>query len=372
MASKRDYYEVLGVPRDAEASAIKSAYRKLAIQYHPDRNQGDAAAEEKFKEAAEAYAVLSDSEKRARYDRFGHQAAGGGFGGFDPSVFGDFSDILGDIFGFGGFGGGFGRRTRTRGIPGADLRYDLSLTFEEAAFGREVEIRVPRRETCDRCTGTGSRDGRLTTCATCGGQGRVRFSQGFFSVAQTCPQCRGEGQTVADPCPDCRGDGRQEQERTLKVTIPAGVDNGIRMRLRGEGEHGRRGGPPGDLDVVIRVDRHPRFERDGFDVHEALKLSYPQLVLGTTVEIETLHQTEKLRVPPGTTPGHEFRLRGKGVPRLNSERRGDHVVHAALEVPKLKDLDGERIEILQQLAELEGTEVHEHSGVIDKVKSLFS
>ena len=371
MASKRDYYEVLGVPRDADASAIKSAYRKLAVQHHPDRNQSDPAAEEKFKEAAEAYAVLSDSEKRARYDRFGHQAAAaGGFGGFDPSIFGDFSDILGDLFGFGGFGGR--GRARTRGVPGADLRYDLSLSFEQAAFGHEVEIRIPRLETCERCSGTGSRDGQLKTCATCGGQGRVRFSQGFFSVAQTCPQCRGEGQTVADPCPDCRGDGRQERDRNLQVTIPAGVDNGIRMRLRGEGEHGRRGGPPGDLDVVIRVDPHERFERDGFDVHEVRELGYPQLVLGTTVEVETLHGTEKLKVPPGTEPGHEFRLRGQGVPRLSSDRRGDHVVHAALKVPKLKDLDDERIELLQQLAELEGTEVHEHGGVIDKVKSLFT
>ena len=309
MASKRDYYEVLGVPRDADASAIKSAYRKLAVRHHPDRNQSDPAAEEKFKEAAEAYAVLSDSEKRARYDRFGHQAAAaGGFGGFDPSIFGDFSDILGDLFGFGGFGGR--GRARTRGVPGADLRYDLSLSFEQAAFGHEVEIRIPRLETCERCSGTGSRDGQLKTCATCGGQGRVRFSQGFFSVAQTCPQCRGEGQMVADPCRDCRGDGRQ--------------------------------------------------------------LGYPQLVLGTTVEVETLHGKEKLRVPPGTTPGHEFRLRGQGIPRLNSDRRGDHVVHAALKVPKLKDLDDERIELLQQLAELEGTEVHEHGGVLDKVKSLFS
>lgn len=368
MATKRDYYEVLGVPRDATQSAIKSAYRKLAIQYHPDRNQGNADAEEKFKEAAEAYSALSDPNKRTQYDRFGHRMEGG-FGGFDPSVFGDFSDILGDLFGFGGFGG---RRRGARGIPGADLRYNLSLSFEEAAFGREVEIRIPRRETCDTCSGTGSRDDSLDTCATCSGQGQVRISQGFFAVAQTCPNCRGEGRVVTDPCPDCRSDGRQETERNLKVTIPAGVDNGIRMRLRGEGEHGRRGGPPGDLDIVIRVDPHERFERDGFDVHEVFHLTYPQLVLGTTLEVETLHGRQRLQVPPGTTPGHEFRLRGQGVPRLSSNGRGDHVVHTALAVPKLKDLDEERIELLHQLAELDASEVHEHHGVIDKVKSFFS
>ncbi len=365
MAQKRDYYEVLGVARDAPASDIKSAYRKLAIKYHPDRNQGNPQAERNFKEAAEAYAVLSDREKRARYDRFGH-AEGVGGGGFDPSVFGDFADILGDFFGFGG------RQTRSRGEPGADLRYDLSLTFEEAAFGREVEIRVPRREACETCDGSGSRDGELKTCATCGGQGRVLIRQSIFNVAQTCPNCRGQGQVIQDPCPDCRGDGRQEHEHELKVTIPAGVDDGIRLRLRGEGEHGRRGGPPGDLDVAIRVQPHERFEREGFDVHELVELSYPQLVLGTSTEVETLHGHEKLRVPPGTPPGHEFRLRGQGVPRLNSAGRGDHVVHVALKVPRLKDLDESHVGLLRQLAELVGDEVSEHHGVMDKVKSLFS
>jgi len=366
MPTKRDYYEVLGVPREASNQEIKSAYRKLAVQFHPDRNQGNPEAEEKFKEAAEAYAVLSDADKRARYDRFGHEAAAGGFGGFDPSIFGDFSDILGDLFGFGG-----GRR-RTTGIPGADLRYDLRIRFEQAAFGDNLKIRVPRLESCGKCSGTGSRDGSLRTCSTCGGQGRVRYSQGFFSVAQTCPQCGGQGQMVTDPCRTCRGEGRVEKERELEVRIPAGVDTGLRLRLRGEGEHGLRGGPPGDLDVVIHVEPHERFQRDGPDVYERLELSYAQLVLGTQIEVKTLHGTESLRIPSGATPGHEFRLRSQGIERLRGSGRGDHVVHVALKVPKVKNLSEEEIELLRRLAELEGSEVADTHGVLGKVKNLFA
>jgi molecular chaperone DnaJ len=368
--SKRDYYEVLGVERSASDPEIKKAYRKLAVTYHPDKNPGDTEAETLFKEAAEAYAVLSDPEKRARYDRFGHQAAGG-FGGFDPSTFGDFGDILGDLFGF-GFGGG---RRRSQGIPGADLRYDLSISFEAAAFGREVEIRFSRLEGCETCDGSGSKDGKRTTCSTCQGQGQVRLTQGFFSVARTCPTCGGEGQQIQDPCKDCRGDGRRPKERTMKVNIPAGVDSGMRLRLRGEGEHGRRGGLPGDLDVLIRIEPHERFERDGADVHERVSISYPQLVLGTQIEIETLHGKESLKVPAGTQPGHEMRLRNKGIRHLNSERRGDHIAHIALKVPKPKDLGDEELALLHRLAELEGSEVH-HTGVLEgvmeKVRDLFS
>lgn len=365
MATKRDYYEVLGVERNAAAAEIKTAYRKLAVKFHPDRNPGDSEAEEKFKESAEAYAVLSDPEKRARYDRFGHQAEQPGFSGFDPSIFGDFSDILGDFFGFGG-----GRRRTSRGIPGADLRYDLNLTFEEAAFGREVEIRVPRLETCVTCSGSGSRTGSLSTCTTCAGQGRVRYTQGFFSVARPCPDCGGEGNVVTDPCGKCNGDGRVEQERDLQVTIPPGVDTGIRLRLRGEGEHGRRGGPSGDLDVLIQVEPHERFERHGTDVHEQIELSYSQLVLGTSIKVETLHDEETVRVPSGTSPGHEFRLRNKGIVDLNSHHRGDHIVHVALRVPKPKDLEEDHLELLRKLAKLEGDEVAE-GGVLGRVKNLF-
>lgn len=365
--SKRDYYEVLSVERTATAQEIKSSYRKLAVKYHPDRNPDDEAAETKFKEAAEAYAVLSDEEKRARYDRFGHQgaAAGAGFSGFDPSVFGDFSDILGDLFGFGG-----GRRGG-RGTPGADLRYDLDLSFEEAAFGRDMEIRFPRLESCDECDGTGSRSRKPETCNTCRGAGQVRYTQGFFSVGRPCPQCQGAGRLVTDPCKACGGEGRREQQRTVEVSIPAGVDDGMRLRVRGKGEHGRDGGPPGDLHVVINVTQHERFVRDGADVHEAVSVAYSQLVLGAQLEVETVHGKENLRVGAGTEPGHEFRLRGKGVARLDGRGHGDHVVHVKLIVPRKKDLDDEHLETLEHLAKLEGKPVSGDRGVIGKVKNLF-
>ncbi|MEM8962346.1 MAG: molecular chaperone DnaJ [Acidobacteriota bacterium] len=367
--SKADYYEVLGVAREASAQEIKSAYRKKAVKFHPDRNPGDNEAEEKFKLAAEAYSVLSDQEKRARYDRFGHAGLGGsgGAGGFDPSTFGDFSDILGDLFGF-GVGG---RSRRGGGVPGADLRYDLELSFEEAAFGHEVNIRVPRREHCETCNGTGSSDGRLSQCSVCNGTGQVRYSQGFLSVARTCPTCGGTGQVVTTPCEACDGDGRIEQERDLDITVPAGVDNGLRLRLRGEGDHGRRGGPPGDLEVALRVKPHERWQRDGADVHEELHLSYPQLVLGTTVPIETLHGEDKLRIPPGTQPGKTFALRGKGVQHLNVSALGDHIIHVALHVPHPDKLDTEQLELLRRQAELGGNEVHESKGVIGRISDLF-
>ena len=370
MSQKRDYYEVLEVERNASDSEIKSAYRKLAVKYHPDRNADNPEAEDKFKEASEAYSVLSDAEKRARYDRFGHQDGAQGFSGFDPSAFGDFSDILGDLF---GFGGGGGRRRGSQGVPGADLRYDLEITFEEAAFGVAKRIQFPRLESCDDCSGSGSADGNLKTCNMCGGSGRVRFSQGFFSVARTCPECQGEGRQVTDPCKSCRGHGRVPQEKELEVSIPAGVDNGMRLRLRGEGERGKRGGPSGDLDVVIHVLDHERFQRDGADVHEMLYLTYAQMVLGTEKEIDTLHGKEKVKVAAGTQPGHETRLRGKGIPQLGAERRGDHIVHLMLKVPKPKELDSDRLALLHKLAELEGSEVHhEAKGVFEKVKNLFA
>ncbi|MEM1204503.1 MAG: molecular chaperone DnaJ [Acidobacteriota bacterium] len=366
MTTKRDYYEVLGVSRDASAADVKSAYRKLAVKYHPDRNQGDAEAEEKFKEAAEAYSVLSDDDKRARYDRFGHQGAAGGFSGFDPSTFGDFSDILGDLFGF-----GRSRRGPRGGIPGADLRYEARITFEEAAFGTSTELTYERSEGCEACNSTGAIDGKLVTCSTCGGLGQVRMSQGLFTVARTCPTCNGLGRIAANPCKVCRGEGLLPSRRELEVKIPAGIDDGMRMRLRGEGDHGRRGGPPGDLEVLIRVAPHERFERDGADVHEILDLGYPQLVLGTEVKIETVHGKEEVRISSGTQPGHEIRLRGKGVQRLDADRMGDHVAHVRLRVPKPKDLEEPQLDLLRQLADLEGQHVSQ-GGVIDKVKKIFN
>jgi molecular chaperone DnaJ len=367
--AKRDYYEVLSISRSASQQEIKSAYRKIAVRDHPDKNPGDKEAEERFKEAAEAYAVLSDADKRARYDRFGHQGvAGAGAGGFDPTIFADFSDILGDIFGFGGRRGG-GGSGMTRG---ADLRYDLTLTFEEAAFGAETVLRIPRLEGCPRCSGTGSAKGSPpAVCSACGGRGQVRFTQGFFTVARTCPQCQGEGRVISDPCDECRGEGRVERERSITVKIPAGVDTGARLRLSGEGEHGRRGGPAGDLYVVLQVRPHKHFRRDGTTVLSRLSISYPQAVLGTTVEVETLHGKAPLDIPSGTPYGRDFRLRGQGIDRLDSSGRGDHVVTVEVAVPNPRDLSDEETQLLRRLAELGGQPVKEERKVLDRVKNLF-
>lgn len=371
--AKRDYYEVLGVVKTASQQEIKSAYRKIAVRDHPDKNPGDKEAEERFKEAAEAYAVLSDADKRSRFDRFGHQGvAGTGAGGFDPTIFADFSDILGDIFGFGGGfggrrGGGSGGMTR-----GADLRYDLTLTFEEAAFGTETTLRIPRLETCPKCSGSGSADGAPpAVCNACGGRGQVRFTQGFFTVARTCPQCQGEGRVISDPCKECRGEGRVERERSITVKIPAGVDTGARLRLSGEGEHGRRGGPAGDLYVVLQVRPHKHFRRDGSTVLSRQPISYAQAVLGTTVEIETLHGKMPLDVPPGTAHGRDFRLRGQGIDRIDGSGRGDHVVTVEVAVPHPRDLSPEETQLLRRLAELGGQPVKEERTVLDRVKDLF-
>jgi molecular chaperone DnaJ len=367
--AKRDYYEVLAVERTAEAQEIKSAYRKLAVRYHPDRNPGDKEAEDRFKEAAEAYEVLSDPEKRARYDRFGHQGvAGVGGGGFDPSVFADFSDILGDLFGF----GGGGRRAGGGMMRGSDLRYDLTLGFEEAAFGVETKLRIPRLETCRRCSGQGGADGSPpATCSMCGGRGQVRYNQGFFSVARTCPQCRGEGRVITKPCPECGGEGRVEVERSISVKIPAGVDTGARLRLSGEGEHGRLGGPPGDLYVVLSVRPHKLFRREGATVYSRLAISYPQAVLGTTLEVETLRGKAPVDIPAGTANGREFRLRGQGIDRLDGSGRGDQVVAVEIEVPAPRALSDEEVQLLRRLAELRGQPVKEDKTVLDRVKNLF-
>lgn len=367
--AKRDYYEVLGVGKSVSQQEIKSAYRKIAVRDHPDKNPGDKEAEERFKEAAEAYAVLSDTDKRARYDRFGHQGvSGAGAGGFDPTIFADFSDILGDLFGF----GGAGRRGPSGMTRGADLRYDLTLTFEEAAFGTETTLRIPRLESCPKCSGSGSANGAPpVVCQACGGRGQVRFTQGFFTVARTCPQCQGEGRVISDPCTECRGEGRVEEERSITVKIPAGVDTGARLRLAGEGEHGRRGGPPGDLYVVLQVRPHKQFRRDGSTVLSRATISYPQAVLGSSIEVDTLHGKSTLDIPAGTQHGRDFRLRGQGIPRLDGAGKGDHVVSIEVEVPQPRDLSPEELQILRRLAELGGHPVKEEKGVIERVKNLF-
>lgn len=367
----RDYYEVLGLERSATLQEIKSAYRKLAVRHHPDRNPGDSAAEEKFKEAAEAYAVLSDADKRQRYDRFGHQATPTG-GGFDPTIFADFSDILGDVFGFGDiFGSRAGGRRRR---AGADLRYDLRISFEEAAFGVEPKLRIPRLERCDTCGGSGAAPGSgPTACRMCGGRGQVQYSQGFFSVARTCPDCRGAGSVIRDPCGDCRGEGRSERQRSIQVRVPAGVDTGSRLRLPGEGEHGRHGGPPGDLYVVIGVEPDERFSRRGADVLSSVTIGFPQAVFGCTVEVETVHGASELEVPPATAHGSTFVLRSEGIPRIDGRGRGDHIVEVLLNVPAPRDLSESELEHVRALAELSDDDatIREERGLFNRVKDLF-
>ena len=351
--SRRDYYEVLGVPRDASDQQIKSAYRKLALKYHPDRNPGDKAAEEQFKEAAEAYAILADAEKRQLYDRFGHAGVSGaasGAGGFDPTIFADFSDIfagLGDVFGFGDIFGG--RRRRGGPQRGADLRYDLEITFDESARGAETTIQIPREETCETCSGSGASPGTTAeTCAQCRGTGQLRYQQGFLTVARPCGNCRGTGKTIAKPCATCRGAGRVGRERKLTVKIPPGIATGQRLRLYGEGEHGSAGGPPGDLYVVVHVQEHSFFQREDDDLYCELPISFPTLALGGTVRVPTLDGREELDVPSGTQPGTRFKLRGKGMPNVSGRGHGDLYVIARVSVPK--KLTKEQKGLLEELS----------------------
>jgi molecular chaperone DnaJ len=381
---KRDFYEVLGVSRGATPEEIKKAYRRVAMQWHPDRNPEKLEAEEKFKEAAEAYSVLSDPQKRAQYDRYGHAGVRmpAGFGGFDPSTFSEFNDILGDFFGvgdiFGGSGGG-GRR-RSRAQRGADLRYDLRLTFEEAAFGAKTRLKIPRTETCPTCSGSGAKPGtQPTACKTCQGRGAVRHQQGFLTISRTCPACSGVGQVNPDPCKNCHGQGLIQVEKTLSVTIPAGVDSESRLRIPGEGEAGARGGPSGDLYVFVHVEDHPFFERNGSDLLCRVPISFAQAALGAQIEVSTLDGKETLDIPEGTQTGTRFRLRGKGIPRLEGHGRGD--LHVFVRVVTPNRINKEQRRLLEELAGLEppqdaspdrSEDSHPEKSFTEKVKDLFS
>jgi len=371
--AKRDYYEVLGVARTANDQEIKSAYRKLAMQFHPDRNPGDSEAEERFKECSEAYAVLSDSSKRANYDQFGHAGVNGGAVQFDPSIFNDIlSDLFGgDFFGFGDiFGAGSGRRA-SRAQRGADLREDLTLGFEEAVFGVKKEISYKRHEVCDSCGGSGAAAGKTpTTCTQCGGRGQVRYQQGFFTVARTCPACGGAGTVIMDPCKTCKGQGRVLRQRTKEIEIPAGVEDGMRVRLAEGGEAGQFGGPHGDLYVVLHVKEHPFFSREGNDLHCVLPISFSQAALGTELKVPTLDGEHNLKVPEGTQSGATFRLRSKGVPVLNGRGKGDLFVEVRVQTPgKLTKREKELLQELDSLRRVENKP--EQRTLFGKVKDIF-
>ena len=372
--AQRDYYEVLGVTREVDAAELKSSYRKLALMYHPDRNPNNPDAAEKFKEASEAYAVLSDSDKRARYDRFGHAgnspggAGAGGFSGFEASGFGDLSDLFGGLFGFasgGGFGGAPGP------MAGSDLVYRMTIAFRDAAFGVEAPIAISRLERCEGCEGSGAAPGsKPKRCPTCDGKGRQRVSQGFLTVMRPCPACQGEGQIIEKPCTACGGEGRRRSKKDTTIRIPAGVETGSRMRLTGEGDAGPNGGPAGDLYVVLTVAEDDIFSRDGDDVVVSLDLPFPTLVLGGEVSVPTLEGSDEVGVAAGTPVGSELRLKGKGMGRLGRNGRGDLVVRVSVNVPESPSKDEK--ELLRRYAELTGAPVGKGKGVFRKAKKIFS
>ncbi|MCL4472243.1 MAG: molecular chaperone DnaJ [Gammaproteobacteria bacterium] len=372
--SKRDYYEILGVNKDANDDEIKKAYRKLAMKFHPDRNPDNPKAEEHFKEAKEAYEILSDASKRAAYDQYGHagvdqQAGMGGAGGFSGGFADAFGDIFGDIFGSGG-----GGRGRSNVYRGADLRYNLEVSLEEAARGTETKIRIPTMAECDTCHGTGAKAGsRPETCPTCAGHGQVRMQQGFFSIQQACPKCHGSGKVIAHPCPTCQGGGRVKQYKTLAVKIPAGVDEGDRIRLSGEGEAGVNGGPPGDLYVVIQIRAHSVFQRDHNDLHCEMPISFTTAALGGEIEIPTLDGHAKIKIPAETQSGKVFRLRGKGIKGVRSSTHGDLLCHMVVETPV--DLTERQKELLRELEALNLEDGARHNprakSWMDKVKEFF-
>ena len=371
---KRDYYEVLGVQRGASDQEIKSAYRKLALQHHPDRNPNNPDAEEKFKEASEAYAVLADSEKRGVYDRFGHAGLGGsGAGtGFDATVFQDFNDIFGEFFGFSDIFGGGGGRRRSRAQRGADLREDITVEFEEAVFGTETKVTYRRHENCESCHGSGSAQGKApSTCRSCGGRGQVRYQQGFFSVARTCPSCQGSGSVISDPCTKCKGEGRNVQQKTIDARIPAGVEDETRIRFSGLGEAGLHGGPHGDLYVVLHVKEHPFFERQGTDLHCVVPISFTQAALGTEIQIPTLESEHMLKIPEATQSGTVLKIRGKGVPVLNGHGKGDLFVEVRVQTPsKLTKRQRELLQELQSTTPVENKP--ERRSILGKMKDMFN
>ena len=374
--AKRDYYDVLGVARSADEKDLKSAFRKLAMQFHPDRNPGDHEAEAKFKEVNEAYEALKDPQKRAAYDRFGHAAFEGGMGGGQGGAGfnGDFAQTMSDIFEsfFGGDVGGGGRRGAGGRERGADLRYNMEITLEEAFTGKQVEIRVPTSVTCEACTGTGAKPGTSPqTCRTCGGQGRVRAMQGFFTIERTCPTCQGRGQTIADPCPKCAGSGRTTIEKTLTVNIPAGIEDGTRIRLAGEGEAGLRGGPSGDLYIFVGLKPHAFFQRDGADVFCRVPISMTTAALGGQFDVPTLDGDKtKVKVPDGTQTGKQFRIKGKGMPVMRANTHGDMYIQVVVETPR--NLSRRQRELLEEFEKASSGENHPDStGFFAKVKDFF-
>jgi molecular chaperone DnaJ len=372
--SKRDLYEVLGVARSASGDDLKKAYRKRALECHPDKNPGNKQAEEQFKELSQAYSVLSDPDSRKRYDQFGHAAfeQGGGGGGFQGFEGTGFEDIFGDIFEnfFGGQQRGGGGRTKGR--SGRDLRYDLEISFEESAFGGERSIELTRRMACSDCSGSGAEGGsKPETCSQCGGAGQVRVQQGFFTMARTCSRCQGSGSVIKNPCIHCQGSGLKGKSQTLSIKIPPGIDEGQRLKLRGEGEAGMGGGPPGDLYVQIAIKKHPLFAREEGEVFCRVPISYTQAVLGGEIEAPTLDGPYKLKIPPGTPSGKIFKVKGKGIVAIGSSRRGDQHTEVYVEVPK--KISDEKKVLLEKLAELDAIEPHEESkSFFDKVKEIFA
>lgn len=363
----KDYYEILGVARDASEADLKKAYRQLAMKYHPDRNPGDKASEDTFKKVNEAYSCLSDPQKRSNYDRFGTaEGAGAGYGPFSSGAgFGDvFEDIFGDFFGT--FGGG---RRRSGPSRGHDLRYDMTITLSEAVFGTEKTVEFPRWEECHECRGSGSEPGKSAeTCPTCKGAGQVRFQQGFFSVSKTCGKCGGTGKIITSPCQTCGGQGSTQIKKTIKVKFPGGVDTGSRLKVHGEGEPGQNGGPRGDLYIVLTVEEHPFFKRDGTELYCEVPISFPQATLGAEIEVPTLDGTAKLKIPAGTPSGKLFYVKGKGAPRVDGHHRGNQIVKIYIEVPK--KLTPRQRELLEEFASINGDEISK--SFKEKLKDLFT